>query len=172
MSDELTKIENASILKFLNSVADEGYFKGRVLDYGCGRSPYRRLIERSGGDYHGFDRLDIPEAEWEEEVGLDFVVSNEFDTILCTQVIQYVRDLLRLFKAFLYSLESRSGILVLSYPTNWPEVEETDLRRFTKAGMAALLTEAGFSILRHERRATIHSTGYEWAFGYGAIARA
>jgi SAM-dependent methyltransferase len=172
VTDELTQIENDSIRKFVHSAADEGYLRGRVLDYGCGRSPYRRIVEEHGGEYVGFDRKDVPTSEWNEEIGLDFVVDHEFDTILCTQVIQYVRDLLRLFRAFRHSLESRDGHLVLTYPTNWPEVEESDIRRLTRSGMAAILTEAGFSILRHERRATFHQHGYEWAFGYGCVARA
>jgi hypothetical protein len=138
-----------------------------VLDYGCGKMPYERLVYEHGGEYHGFDRALYP-ANQVGNVGDPSEASGSFDTILCTQVLQYAphpSDLLQRFHA-------RTSILVLTYPTNWPEVQEVDFHRFTKAGMARLLTYSGFSILRHDRRATINSTGYEWALGYGCVARA
>ena len=67
---------------------------------------------------------------------------------------------------------------MLTYPTNWPEVEPEDLQRFTKAGMERLLTEAGFEIVRHERSAEVaplvagHLHRKTFCAGYGVIARA
>jgi len=170
--DDLTRIENDSIRKWLHSVADEGYFKGPVLDYGCGRSPYRRLVEEHGGEYIGFDRAAYPANLGVGNVGPDLDPAVTYDAVLMTQVIQYVLRPDELLADIGQYTVRMGGYLVMTYPTNWPEVQEVDRWRFTKAGMETLLDEAGFTILRHDRRATVHTTGYEWALGYGCVARA
>ena len=178
----LRELEAQSIRSFVQSAADEGYLSGRVLDYGCGKQPYREIVE-AGGEYHGYDRAwfggaladvgDVMEGEH------DTWWFREWDSILCTQVLQYVpmeeespfkmpwllRNMAR---------KIRGGHLVLTYPTNWPEVEPDDLHRFTKAGMERLLGEAGFEIVKHEPRETAAVTldGEELIAGYGVIARA
>jgi len=201
----LRDLERESIRDFVQSAADEGYLSGRVLDYGCGRMPYREIVEAAGGEYHGFDRAYFPANVSGEHIGLD---EGPWDSILCTQVVQYVPDefdphdhsssagvwgLLDYFHSLLSPERSifhpeQPGHLVLTYPTHWPEVEAADLHRFTKAGMERLLTEAGFTIITHEQRASIrvgkagvfnaedfqgwlHGTE-DFALGYGVIARA
>ena len=94
------------------------------------------------------------------------------DTILCTQVVQYVPTPALWIHQKLHALLSPGGVLVLTYPTHWPEVEEADLHRFTKAGMTRLLVDAGFVIDRHERRAEFVWNGETFAVGYGVVARA
>lgn len=206
MSD-LREEEARSIREFVQIAADEGYLSGRVLDYGCGKQPYRDIVEAAGGTYFGFDRPQFP-----ANVGADFLPegisfwdhSNNrpvdhatalftwtkthgyFDTILCTQVLQYVPFAQYHEKTLSWSyplgelltdlrilMEEDNETLVLTYPTNWPEVEAEDLHRFTKAGMERLLTEAGFEIVRHDWRHGFHAeSGESFAAGYGVIARA
>jgi SAM-dependent methyltransferase len=169
VSDELTRIENESILAFLHSVADEGYLRGRVLDYGCGRAPYRRLVEEHGGEWFGYDDPKYPDSMASRYVG-DWSQTETYNAILCTQVLQFVPDIPELLRR-LHGLLRPDGDLVMTYTTNWPEVNAGDLHRHTRAGMAALLDAAGFSVLRHDRRATIHAHEYEWPFGYGVVAK-
>jgi hypothetical protein len=192
MTDLLTQHENESIRAFVQSAADDGYLSGRVLDYGCGRQPYRDIVRRAGGEYVGYDHASFP-----AHIGTTSVPTNpwhntgeHFDAILCNQVLQYVRfyrDERYVPDMTIASLLDRfrfhAKILVMTYPTNWPEVEVEDLHRFTKAGMEMLLTEAGFTILRHEPRAwfdpwggfitgNTHVPPDALAFGYGVVARA
>jgi hypothetical protein len=187
----LRDYERESIRTFVQSVADEGYLSGRVLDYGCGAQPYREIVEAVGGEYHGFDRkgysgnvsgADV--GEWEP-----WMDDHDYDAILCTQVIQYVP--LPVLTERLYEWGHArdtigvDAILILTYPTNWPEIEPEDLHRFTKVGMERLLTEAGFEIVRHEQRGVVFdpafpsgrnkritATGEEFALGYGVVCRA
>ncbi len=178
MTDMLTQRENESIRKFVHQAADEGYLRGRVLDYGCGTGPYRRIVEEHGGVYEGYDRADFPENQ-SGDVGWFFPFEKGWDAILCNQVVQYVPlypdldGLEHLLISFQQALSNKHGHLVLTYPTNWPEVQEADLHRFTKAGMERLLTEAGFTIVMHERRATsavMIDANYVFALGYGVVA--
>jgi hypothetical protein len=200
MYEELTRIENESIRSFVQKAADEGYLSGRVLDFGCGRQPYRDIVERlATSTYTGFDRPWFPGyMQGAPTLGPapDEVWDIDWNAIICTQVVQYLPlyrygtdpqdperpSLQGVLTSMKYSLEI-GGHLVLTYPTNWPEVQPDDLHRFTKAGMERLLIEADFEILVHERRAAIDHFSYrdgrgsdisrdEFALGYGVIARA
>ncbi len=185
MTDMLTAHENASIRHFVAQAASEGYLRGRVLDYGCGRQPYRNLVESFGAEYYGYDHDSFPAHIGTTSVGTDPTYTEHFDAILCTQVIQYVpihrderytpdgsiRALLDRWRTAL----GRDGHLILTYPTNWPEVQPEDLHRFTKSGMERLLAEAGYTVVMHERRATtavMIDQSAVLALGYGVVARA
>lgn len=179
MTDPLREAEAYTIRSFVQRAADDGYLSGRVLDYGCGKQPYRDIVEAAGGEYVGFDRADLPANVSGEDVGEPYESSvfRDWDTVLCTQVLQYVRDVRETIQDLHVAVVGRvnqypPGHLVLTYPTNWPEVEQEDLHRFTKAGMERLLTEAGFTIVRHEWRHGFHYEGVSFAAGYGVIASA
>ena len=197
----LRDYERASIRAFVQQAADDGYLSGRVLDYGCGKQPYRDIVEAAGGEYHGFDLARFQANVSGEDMGASELTMSPFwwpiappilghrayDAILCTQVLQYVEDPADLLGDLRWQ-ENHARLehpfaLVLTYPTNWPEVEPEDLHRFTKAGMERLLTEAGFEIVRHERRAEVLMSSKRngprppepldyIALGYGVIARA
>lgn len=201
----LRDYERATIRAFVQKAADEGYLSGRVLDYGCGKQPYRDIVEAAGGEYVPYDREDFPANVSQENVGeyarprttygwIDdpwagfgarSYQAGEPWSILCTQVIQYVPDPKELVDEGFHTALYQGGTLVLTYPTNWPEVESEDLHRFTKAGMERLLTEVGFEIVLHEKRGAIwdgafevapqkriRATGEEFVLGYGCVARA
>lgn len=166
------EMEHASIREFVASCVDE-YRDACVLDFGCGKQPYRDLIEAAGGDYHGFDSTEFGGNVSGEDVyaGDDEWPVGSYDTVLCTQVIQYVVEP----KGFVESLgvELRSGgALVLTYPLNWDWIEPADSWRFTPTGMKALLTDAGFEVERNEERAAIEFPGFRLPLGYGVVARA
>ena len=167
--------ERKSIREF---VASAGNLLGRsVLDFGCGKQPYRDLVEAHSGLYVGFDRPEFPASTVSEPVGSLMagsrwpLIDHHWDAILCTQVIQYHPEPQHLLAQFYDSLRN-DGALILTWPTNWPEVEGEDLHRFTRAGMERMLKIAGFVIERCERRAQIVWEGEEFALGYGAIAHA
>lgn len=187
MSD-LREIERASIRAFVQSAADEGYLSGRVLDFGCGQSPYMEVITAAGGDYWGYDSYDypgnVPAAQGSVYYEPWNPLSGEeeyWQAILCTQVIQYLpiypyydeNSVQSVLSGFCAGLEPGKGHLVMTYPTNWPEVEPEDLHRFTKAGMERLLKQAGFEIIRHDlRHQIVCGRVAPMTAGYGVIARA
>jgi Methyltransferase domain len=170
----LREAEHHSIRAFLELTAAEGYLSGRVLDYGCGKQPYRDIVKAAGGEYVPFDRashggnvsgVDIGDLEGEEE--------GAFTAILCNQVFQYVwpEEFYGEFFDFLEWLIADEGVLVATYPVNWPEVESADLHRFTKVGIERLLTGKGFTIIRHDFRHGFQHEGVSFTCGYGVIAR-
>lgn len=172
MSD-LRSLERDSIREFLtdNLPPSPG---GRLLDHGAGTCPYRDVAVAAGYRYHPYDRKDFPANVSGEDIGPDEepyeVLLEPWDAIVCTQVIQYVSEPFELLSDFRYALKP-DGILLLTGPTCWPEVEDTDLWRFTRAGIRLLASEAGFDILRLDIRAVVDAAGESFPLGYGLVAK-
>ena len=134
MSD-LRELERASIRRFLED--HRSLFSGsRVLDYGCGAQPYRQLILEAGGLYRWWDVEGLPGHVAGEREPDEFVPKprgQEFEVVVCTQVIQFVPDIRALFEDFIRMLVP-GGTLLLTGPTNWPVVEKEGDRRHPGRG--------------------------------------
>jgi hypothetical protein len=170
--DDIRRMERESIREWILHAADEHkVFDGRqVLDYGCGRQPYREIIEEAGGAYYGFDRTAFGGSTVTEDVGnLDDVLSTEWGAIVCTQIVQYVAEPRELLNFFLELLEP-GGTLTITWPTCWDEIESADLWRFTQQGGLKLLADAGFGAVTSTRRAEVSISGFRFCLGHGAIA--
>lgn len=173
----LRELEATSIRELIQSASSN--FTGRVLDYGCGKQPYRSIVEAAGGEYVPYDRVKLPGSVATTDVGPDYPLIRgpaargdgraEWDAILCTQVLQYVPDPKYLVESFREALRL-GGALVMTYPTTWPEIEPADLRRFTTSGIRRMLEEAGYMILRLERRGEFDLGGFRLALGGGVVA--
>lgn len=147
LANDIRVTHRAHIRNFL--VKHGHLYTGKnVLDFGCGQQPYRDVVEEFGGFYHGYDRSNLPGSVVSVDVGeLDFF--DNFDVIICTQVIQFIPYPVDLLDQFRDMLEAE-GTLLLSYPTNWPVIEDDDLWRFTPAGMNLLIEDSGFKAVEHE----------------------
>ena len=142
-------VERESIRNFVEQHKD--LLVGRVLDFGAGEEPYRGLVT---GEY-------VPYEKGEE------FPEGAFHTVLVNQVAQYLGNPHEVFS----KLATVGEYLVMTYPTNWEEVEDTDLYRYTKAGMEQMLKEAGYEILSHEKRCSLTFINFELVIGYGVVAR-
>lgn len=151
--DRIRQVERASIRAFMEKYRD--CLRGRVLDFGAGAGPYL-------GPYSDLVRGEYVPFEKEEEFP-----AGMFDAVMINQVMQYVRYP----EACLDGLPLRTGgHLIMTYPTNWDEVEESDLWRFTKAGMERLLRATGFRVVAHELRASVSIGNFKFPLGYGLVA--
>lgn len=150
------------------------YLRGRVLDYGCGLQPYRDLVE---GEYVGYDRKAFPGNVSKQDHGPSGSLRKEYwDTILCTQMLQYVPSPNPLLMAFRNALQL-GGHLVMTYATNWAQVEPWDKWRFTRGGMEKMLSRTLFAtqkwqIIEHDCKGEINLGGFRLPLGYGVVARA
>jgi hypothetical protein len=154
----LRDLERESIRSFVAQAASEGYLQSAVLDYGCGKQPYREIVEAQlplGGVYQPFDQQRFPGNVSGENIG------------------EGVPDVEGLLGRFWHVLRE-GGHLVMTYVTNWAEVEPGDLHRHTRAGMERLLIESGFKIIQHTPReiAAVTLDGENLYAGYGVVARA
>jgi hypothetical protein len=159
-SAQVREFQRVAIVQFLL----EQDFTGEVLDYGCGAAPYREIVETMGGHWNGYNRAIYPGGP-QIDVGPNHPLEEEWDVILCTQMLQYVPDPIDLLHHFHASTKK----LVLTYATNWPEVEPEDLFRFTRCGMERVLSE--WKILDHRVLGSIPFGDREFiALGYGVVA--
>ena len=167
--DELTASENESIRAFVELHAE--LLAGSVLDIGCGRSPYRDIVEGAGGDYVGFDRASLPANMSGTDIGPDLhdLPPASFDAVLLTQVIQFHEDPFELLLDCRRLLRDR-GALVMTGPTCWPEVNPEDLFRFTRQGISLMLREAAFDIAACVERRLFDLGEVKLAYGWGVVA--
>jgi len=138
-NDVVRQATRTGIRRFVNEHRES--LSGRTLDYGAGKpgtcaipEPYRTLIAAS--EYFPWEPGD---DDPQSHAG--------YDAILCTQTLQNVDDpqqMIYNFRAWL----KRGGVLVMTYPVAWEEIE-TERWRFTKHGVWAMLHN-NFRITAHE----------------------
>jgi SAM-dependent methyltransferase len=166
----LRELERESIRAFIQYCADEGTFhENDVLDYGCGKQPYRDIIVFGGGRYHGYDLEVYPANVSEADIQEPEMFDRMWNVIVCTQVVQYVPDV-PTFLQILHALLVPGGQLVITWPTNWPEVEREDLHRFTASGMARLMHTTGFREFGVSPRAFVELGAEKLYRGHGGVA--
>ncbi len=165
----IRETQRGMIRDFISDHAD--LLGGKVLDYGCGDSPYRDLVP---GEYVGWNRARYPGTPYRTDLGPDEPLLSTWNAILCTQMLQYVPDPQGLLFAFHASLQSCRGYLVLTIQTTWPEVEVEDLWRFTSYGITELLHRTAFTALtiRQLGSITFANDGFSLPLGWGVTARA
>jgi SAM-dependent methyltransferase len=124
-----------------------GPLQGRLLDYGCGGSPYARVLPQ----FAPYVRADITAGE-----GIDHVLDARgnlprepdasYDVILSTQVLEHVADPER-YLAEAFRLLRPGGSLVLTTHGFFPEHGcPYDFHRWTGYGLEHAVTQAGFTV--------------------------
>ncbi len=121
--------------------------QGKVLDVGCGESPYAHLLA-AGASYTGIDivyadRFGMPaKSNIMTFDGKTLPFSNEyFDHLICTEVIEHVEDPKR-FVAELRRVLRSGGTLVATMPFSARVHHEPfDYQRFTSWGLKCLFAE-------------------------------
>jgi len=123
---------------------------GRLLDVGCGVKPYLPIFAPKVSTYIGVDidehrrAIDCRGAA----TALPFL-SNQFDTVLFTEVLEHVPDPVLAIKE-IYRVLRPGGKLILSAPqVYWLHEEPLDFYRFTKYGLLELLRRAGDFKIEH-----------------------
>lgn len=138
------------------------FAKGALLDLGCGNKPYESLYRpltstQTGCDVIQSDKncVDVlcPVTDLKFSDG-------EFDTILCTQVLEHVFEHDRMM-AEAFRVLKPGGHIILTVPFAWELHEEPyDFFRYTRHALKALFEQTGFEI------DYIRANGGKWAAIY------
>ncbi|MDB5311163.1 MAG: Methyltransferase domain protein [Gemmataceae bacterium] len=129
----------------------------QVLDIGCGRQPFRALVESRGAEYVGFDVQQSPEGTVAFLGVIDgplppgLADRGPFDVILCTEVLEHVSDWPAAF-ANMSALLAPSGRLIVTCPHVYQLHEEPyDFWRPTSHAIAHFARRSGLVAERVER---------------------
>jgi SAM-dependent methyltransferase len=126
---------------------------GRVLDFGCGSMPYAACFS-GAQQYIGleYDR-DLVQGSHYVNGSIYFYngsklpfSDNQFDSIVCFQVIEHVEDLHSVLLE-LKRISRPNANILFTGPLLWPEHETPfDFRRYTRWGIAQVFELAGFEV--------------------------
>ena len=128
------------------------YAYGRLLDVGCGRTPYREMISEQIESYTALDIAPAPEVDVVGDA-LNLPFENDaFQTVFTSQVLEHVTDPRRML-AELARVVTPDGYVILSVPQYWPEHEVPyDFHRFTIHGLQSLGTGVGLEMIHSCRQ--------------------
>ena len=119
----------------------------RILDFGCGGSPYRSLFPNAE-----YRRADFPGAK-----GLDYVIDLDgrikesdgvFDLVLSTQVLEHCRDAHGYLQECLRLLRPGGRLVCSTHGTFEDHACPNDFQRWTADGLRLELERAGFGVSR------------------------
>jgi SAM-dependent methyltransferase len=140
----------------------------KILDYGCGGSPYRALFPNS--EYRRADAIDAEDLDY--RIGDDQSIperSASFDVVLSTQVLEHVREP-DLYLAECHRLLRSDGRLIISTHGMFEEHGAPyDFRRWTAEGLKTEVTRAGFDVKECYRLTTDSRAAAFLIEQYGAV---
>ena len=141
LADYLYPVHKLMVDSAQRHVAD---LRGRVLDLGCGASPFRRFLPRDV-EYIGVDLSAQPTAAMRAAAEALPFADAVFDSAMCTEMICYsarpwgvLAELARVIRP--------GGALYLTAPFGWHVLNGPDCFRFTPHGIKTLVESAGFRV--------------------------
>lgn len=127
------------------------YFKGSLIDIGCGTKPYKTLIapyvtKHVGVDHqetlHDPSNIDLFGSVYKIPVD-----DASFDSALCSAVLEHLEEPEQALREC-YRVLKPGGVAVYSVPFIWHIHEEPrDFYRFSKYGIKYLFEKSGFEIV-------------------------
>ncbi|MDD4083247.1 MAG: class I SAM-dependent methyltransferase [Sphaerochaetaceae bacterium] len=140
----------------LNKVKlNKDYTSGIILDIGCGNKPYKEFLPHTKyigldieneGHNHNNEEIDI----FYDGINIPFR-NNKFDSIVCFQTVEHVKDIEKLIKEMKRVLKP-GGLLLATFPFIWNLHElPNDYRRLTPEGAKKLFENEGFVIIKQEK---------------------
>ena len=123
------------------------FFKGEVLDVGCGQSPYKFLLNKDQAKYYG---IDITEADRFNYHNSDVTYFNgrdipfgdgKFDGLICTEVLEHVEDYQRLIDEMHRVLKpGATGIITIPWSARYHYIP-WDFFRFTPSSLKTMFSK-------------------------------
>lgn len=146
-----------------------GRLNGKLLDVGCGTKPYQSMFNVEnyiGLEYENPRSRELGVAD-QFYTGSKFPFDDcEFDSILCNQVLEHVFNPVEFLNEINRVLKVK-GLILLTVPFVWDEHEQPhDFARYSSFGLAHLLQQSGFQIIKQEKLCTNFSVISQITNGY------
>ena len=121
-------------------------FTGKVLDVGCGQSPYKFLLNKNKTRYFGIDVVESDQFGYDNPDVISFDGKNipfgndEFDAVICTEVLEHVFHFQKLVDE-MYRVSKANATLVITVP--WSARNhyiQWDFFRYTPSTLAKMFS--------------------------------
>ncbi len=133
------------------------YFSGILLDIGCGKMPYKKMIQEESAisSYVGVDIENNiyqdqmkPDSFWEGK-NLPFQ-NNEYECAMLIEVLEHVPEPKQVLNEA-YRILKNDGILLITVPFLWTLHDvPNDEYRYTPFALERMLQEVGFEVIELE----------------------
>lgn len=150
-----------ALLRFQREVIEEvkRYAKGKLVDIGCGRMPYRKELEPLIVSYTGVDHPEVSKlysSELKPEVLADArklpFSKNSFDTALLLHVLEHVDDPQMVIEEAGRILKP-NGVLIISAPFLYPLHDMPyDWGRYTETALRSFIDDAGLRVVKIKKQ--------------------
>lgn len=122
-------------------------FKGKVLDIGCGQSPYKFLLNPSLSSYTGIDIIDANNFDYQNSEIIPFdgenipFPSNTFNAIICTEVLEHVYQHQKLVDEIYRVCENgATGIITIPFSARYHYIPY-DYFRYTPSALQKIFSK-------------------------------
>ena len=123
------------------------FFKGKVLDIGCGNSPFKYLLNNSNAEYFGIDIQDSENFDYDNVNIIHYdgkiIPFNDdtFDSFICTEVLEHVIDPTLLISEMHRILKpGGQGIITIPWSARF-HYKPYDYHRYTPSMLQLLFSE-------------------------------
>ncbi len=127
--------------------------KGKMLDFGCGLKPYKKLFINID-EYIGLDIENEGHSHIKEDIDVFYdgkiipFQNNYFDSLFCSEVFEHVVNLDEIILEIKRVLKP-NALCLITMPFIWDEHEiPNDYNRFTSYGIKEFLKKNGFEIIQ------------------------
>lgn len=119
-----------------------------ALDIGCGKSPYRDLLESRGFLVKTMDIDDTASPDYVGQIEHTELTDSFAELVICTQVLEHSLDPDKGLEE-IFRILRPGGYLIASAPHIWfYHPHPTDNWRFTQEGLTRIVNAAGFEATR------------------------
>lgn len=127
------------------------YFKGDLIDIGCGIKPYQEMLKGVTKTHTGLDHeLSKHNDQNVDLKGTAYEIpseSNKYDSALCTAVLEHLEEPEQALREC-HRVLKEGGVAIYSMPHIWHLHEEPrDFYRYTKYGLKYLFEKTGFEVI-------------------------
>jgi len=138
------------------------YFKGHLVDLGCGEAPYKKYLSQFVDKYTGVDwssTFHNSAADIASDLNVQIKIDDEVaDSIISISVMEHLFEP-QVFLNESYRVLKRGGYMVLQVPWQWRVHEAPhDYFRYTPYALKYMFTKAGFSEIQIEATSGFFTT--------------
>ncbi len=130
-------------------------YSGKVLDVGCGQSPYRFLLNEERTSYFGIDIVDADKFDYSNKDitpfnGEDIPFENEFfDGVICTEVLEHVPKYQKMADEIHRVMKSdATGIITIPWSARYHYIP-WDYFRYTPSSLKSIFSKFSEVEIKH-----------------------